>query len=58
MNLLAPHITNAPVAMASQTGDVNNEGNYIYVVNGDGTVGVFISNRAEKVMAWTKFVFM
>jgi hypothetical protein len=56
VNLLAPHITNAPVAMASQTGDVNNEGNYIYVVNGDGTVGVFISNRAEKVMAWTKFV--
>ena len=56
VNLLAPHITNAPVAMASQTGDVNNEGNYVYVVNGDGTVGVFISNRAEKVMAWTKFV--
>ena len=55
VNLLAPHITNAPVAMASQTGDVDNEGNYLFVVNGDGTMGVFITNRAEKVMAWTKF---
>ena len=55
VNLLAPHITNSPVAMASQTGDVDNEGNYLYVVNGDGTLGVFITNRAEKVMAWTKY---
>jgi hypothetical protein len=55
VNLLAPHITNAPVAMASQTGDVDNEGNYLYVVNGDGSMGVFITNRAEKVMAWTKY---
>ena len=55
VNLLAPHITNSPVAMASQTGDVDNEGNYLYVVNGDGSMGVFITNRAEKVMAWTKY---
>ena len=55
VNLLAPHITNAPVAMASQTGDVENEGNYLFVVNGDGSMGVFITNRAEKVMAWTKY---
>ena len=41
--------------MASQTGDVNNEGNYLFVVNNDGTMGVFNTNRAEKVMAWTKF---
>ena len=41
--------------MASQTGDVENEGNYLFVVNGDGTMGVFITNRAEKVMAWTKY---
>ena len=58
VNLLAPHIMGSglPQAMASQTGDVNNEGNYLYVVNNDGTMGVFITNRAEKVMAWTKFV--
>ena len=55
VNLLAPHIINSPVAMASQTGDVDNEGNYLFVVNGDGTMGVFITNRAEKVMAWTKY---
>ena len=55
VNLLAPHIINSPVAMASQTGDVENEGNYLFVVNGDGTMGVFITNRSEKVMAWTKY---
>ena len=58
VNLLAPHIMGSglPQAMASQTGDVNNEGNYLYVVNNDGTMGVFITNRAEKVMAWTKWI--
>ena len=58
VNLLAPHIMGSglPQAMASQTGDVNNEGNYLYVVNNDGTMGVFITNRAEKVMALTKWI--
>ena len=55
VNLLAPHIINSPVSMASQTGDVENEGNYLFVVNGDGTMGVFITNRVEKVTAWTKY---
>lgn len=55
INLLAPHLTNAPVAMASLTGDVINEGNYIYIVNGDGSMATFITNRAEEVQAWTKF---
>tara|TARA_R110002167_G_scaffold8846_6_gene40544 strand:- start:2824 stop:4764 length:1941 start_codon:yes stop_codon:yes gene_type:complete len=55
VNLLAPHITSSPVSMASQTGDVENEGNYLFIVNGDGTMGVFITNRAEKVTAWTKY---
>tara|TARA_R110000803_G_scaffold203378_1_gene268916 strand:- start:947 stop:2959 length:2013 start_codon:yes stop_codon:yes gene_type:complete len=58
VNLLAPHIMGSglPLSMASQTGDVDNEGNYLYVVNNDGTMGVFITNRAEKVMAWTKWI--
>jgi len=55
VNLLAPHLTNSPVAMAGLSGDVENEGNYLFVVNGDGTMGVFITNRAEVVTAWTKF---
>jgi len=55
VNLLAPHLINSPVAMAAQTGDVDNEGNYLYVVNADGTVAVFITNRAEQVTAWTRF---
>lgn len=55
VNLLAPHLINNPVAMASQTGDVENEGNYLFVVNGDGTVGTFITNRAENITAWTRY---
>ncbi|MBT5236249.1 MAG: hypothetical protein HOM18_13240 [Candidatus Marinimicrobia bacterium] len=55
VNLLAPHLINSPVSMAAQTGDVDNEGNYLYIVNADGTVAVFITNRAESVTAWTRF---
>jgi hypothetical protein len=55
VNLLAPHLTVSPVSMASQTGDVENEGNYLFIVNGDGSMGVFITNRVEGVTAWTKF---
>lgn len=55
VNLLAPHLINSPVAMDSQTGDVDNEGNYLFIVNGDGTIAVFITNRAESVTAWTRF---
>jgi len=55
VNLLAPHLINNPVAMAAQTGDIDNEGNYLYIVNEDGTVAVFITNRAESVTAWTRF---
>ena len=54
VNLLAPHLINSPVAMAAQTGDIDNEGNYLYIVNADGTVAVFITNRAESVTAWTR----
>ena len=55
VNLLAPHITNDPKSMAAQTGDVENEGNYLFIVNGDGTVGTFITNRAENITAWTRY---
>jgi hypothetical protein len=55
INLLAPHLINSPVSMAAQTGDIINEGNYLFVVNGDGTVAVFITNRAEQVTAWTRY---
>jgi len=55
VNLLAPHLVNSPVAMAGQSGDVTNEGNYLYVVNGDGTVAVLNTNRSEEVTAWTKY---
>jgi len=55
INLLAPHLINSPVSMASLTGDIINEGNYMYVVNGDGTMAVFVSNRAQEIQAWTKF---
>jgi hypothetical protein len=54
VNLLAPHLIDSPVAMAAQTGDIDNEGNYLYIVNADGTVAVFITNRAESVTAWTR----
>lgn len=55
INILSPHLVSTPVRMDALTGDVNNEGNYLYVVNDDGTVAVFITNRAEAIGAWTRF---
>ncbi|OAN50695.1 hypothetical protein [Magnetospirillum moscoviense] len=43
---------NAPVAMSARRGSGSNTAQYMYVVNGDGTMAVLHSRRAEKVTAW------
>jgi len=55
VNLLAPHLISSPVSMSGQSGDTTNEGNYLYVVNGDGSAAVLNTNRAEEVTAWAKY---
>ena len=36
-------------------GTANDDANYVYFVNGDGTAAVFNSLRAQEVSGWTKW---
>jgi len=55
VSLLASHLLNSPVDMDVSRGTANDDANYVYFVNGDGTVAVFNSLRAQEVSGWTKW---
>lgn len=52
-SLLSPSVLNSPVDMAVSVGTETEDANYIYVVNGDGTMAVFNTLRSQSVAAWT-----
>ena len=54
VSLLASHLLNAPVDMDVLKGTANDDANYVYFVNGDGTVGVYNTLRSQEVSGWTK----
>jgi len=56
LNLLSSDILNAPVDMAARKGRPDaTSASHVFVVNGDGSVGVMHSRRREKVLGWTKW---
>ncbi len=55
VSLLASHLMNSPVDMDALRGTANDDANYLYVVNGDGTVAVFNTLRAQEVGGWTQW---
>lgn len=55
VSLLASHLLNAPVDMDVLKGTANDDANYVYFVNGDGTVGVYNTLRSQEVSGWTKW---
>lgn len=55
LSLLAPHLIRSPVAMDVRRSSTRFPADYVYLVNGDGTVAVMNSLRAEKLLAWTLF---
>jgi len=55
VSLLASHLLNAPVDMDVSKGTSNDDANYVYFVNGDGTVAVYNTLRAQEVSGWTKW---
>jgi len=55
VSLLASHLLNAPVDMASLRGTSSDDANYLYIVNKDGTVAVFNSLRDQEVGGWTQW---
>lgn len=56
VSLLASHLLNAPVDMGALRGTSDDDANYMYLVNADGTVAVFNTLRAQEVGGWTKWV--
>lgn len=52
-SLLAPELIKSPVDMTVSVGTTNEDANYVYLVNEDGTVGVFNTLRSQNVAGWS-----
>lgn len=52
ISALAPHLLNAPIGMDYQGALSINNANYLYVINGDGSMAVLNLLRKENVQAW------
>ena len=55
VSLLASHLLNSPVDMDVSRGTANDDANYVYFINSDGTAAVFNSLRSQEVSGWTKW---
>ena len=55
VSLMATSLLNAPVDMDVLRGTPDDEANYLYLINGDGTIAVFNSLRSQEVGGWTKW---
>jgi hypothetical protein len=53
LNVLSAHLLRSPVSMDVLYGGAVRNEQYAYVVNGDGTIAVFYSARAEQLAGWT-----
>jgi len=52
LSVVASHLLNAPVELDVAYGNGTRGEQYAYVLNSDGTVAMFHSNRTEKLAAW------
>ena len=55
LTLLSQELINNPVDMASQRESSDQVEGYLYVVNTDGTLPVFMSIRKEKLQGWFRY---
>lgn len=51
--LLSPHLISAPVDYSFRKAATSEEGNLIFVVNDDGTMGVLQTLRKQEITAWS-----
>ena len=56
VSTLSSHLIDTPVQMTTLQAAIQRPESYIFLVNQDGTIAVFNSNRAEKRAGWTQFV--
>lgn len=55
VSLLASHLLNSPVDMDVSKGTADDDANYVYFVNADGTMAVYNTLRSQEVSGWTKW---
>ena len=55
LSKLAPQLFNDPKAMAALQGTTTDDASYLYIVNGDGTVAVLLSQQDDDIAAWAKW---
>lgn len=55
VSTLSSHLIKSPKEMSILYGAIDRTESYIFVVNDDGTLAVFNSNRAEKHAGWSEF---
>ena len=56
VSTLSAHLIVSPVQMTTLQAAISRPESYIFIVNNDGTIAVFNSNRAEKRAGWTQFI--
>ena len=52
---ISSHLIKTPVQMTTLQAAISRPESYVFMVNSDGTMAVFNSNRAEKRAGWTQF---
>tara|TARA_Y100001937_G_scaffold78084_1_gene105904 strand:- start:8735 stop:10999 length:2265 start_codon:yes stop_codon:yes gene_type:complete len=55
ISTLSSHLIKTPVQMAMLSGAIGRAENYLFIVDADGTLAVFNSNRVEKRAGYTQF---
>ena len=55
ISTISSHLINDPVQMAILRGAINRPESYAFVLNVDGTLAIFTSNRAEERAGWSQF---
>lgn len=55
LSTLSAHLIKNPKQMTILRGAINRPESYLFVVNDDGTIATFISNRAEQRAGWSEF---
>lgn len=55
ISILSPHLITGPIQMSILRGAINRPESYAFVLNSDGTLAVFTSNRAEQRAGWTQW---
>lgn len=53
ISLFAPHLINNPVDIAVLSGSTDDNTNFMFLINEDGTLGVYQSVISQNISAWT-----